>query len=237
MLKTTKFIYSLFAAMLFLAVLPVHAQLSDRVIAIVDDEVILKSELDARMVSVREQIAAGTIPRGIPLEELQSQVLEQLIMDSLQSQLAVRSGIRIDDNTLNQALTAIAQQNNMSFDEFRTVLNQEGQYLEFREQIRKDMMINNLQNGSINQRITITRQEIENYLRSEAAQADISPEYRVQHILVPVDNPAANSLQEELADLIYEQLQDGADILELAASREILGLPVGGGDPGRLAQS
>jgi peptidyl-prolyl cis-trans isomerase SurA len=230
MLKTTKFIYSLFAAMLFLAVLPVHAQLSDRVIAIVDDEVILKSELDARMVSVREQIAAGTIPRGIPLEELQSQVLEQLIMDSLQSQLAVRSGIRIDDNTLNQALTAIAQQNNMSFDEFRTVLNQEGQYLEFREQIRKDMMINNLQNGSINQRITITRQEIENYLRSEAAQADISPEYRVQHILVPVDNPAANSLQEELADLIYEQLQDGADILELAASREILGLPVGGGD-------
>jgi len=110
------------------------------------------------------------------------------------------------------------------------VLNQEGQYLEFREQIRKDMMINNLQNGSINQRITITRQEIENYLRSEAAQADISPEYRVQHILVPVDNPAANSLQEELADLIYEQLQDGADILELAASREILGLPVGGGD-------
>ncbi len=100
----------------------------------------------------------------------------------------------------------------------------------FREQVRQDMMINNFQNGSINQRITITRQEIENYLRSEAAQADISPEYRVQHVLVPVDNPARSEQQEELANLIYQQLQDGADILEIAASRQILGLPVSGGD-------
>jgi peptidyl-prolyl cis-trans isomerase SurA len=230
MLKTTKFIIAFIASLACLSAGPANAQLSDRVVAVVDDEVILQSELNTRMAAVREQVASGAIPRNIPLEELEDQVLEQLIMDSLQSQLAVRSGIRIDDNALNQALTAIAQQNNMSFDEFRSVLNQQGQYLAFREQIRKDMMINNLQNGSINSRINITRQEIENYLRSEAAQLDISPEYRVQHVLVPVDDPNQNSLQQELADLIYQQLQDGADILELAASREILGLPVGGGD-------
>ncbi|MBN4074974.1 MAG: molecular chaperone SurA [SAR86 cluster bacterium] len=227
MLKTINILFSL---VLLLAIVPVQAQLSDRVIAVVDNDVILESEFTVRMNSVREQIAAGTIPRGIPIEELESQLLDQLILENLQSQLAIRSGIRIDDNTLNQALTTIAQQNNMSFDEFRSVLNQDGQYQSFREQIRQDMMLNNLQSGTINQRITITRQEIENYLRSEAAQADISPEYRVQHILVPVDNPTQNALQKELADLIYQQLQDGADILELSASRQILGLPVGGGD-------
>ena len=227
MLKTIKLLFSF---TLLLTVLSVQAQLSDRVIAVVDDDVILESELNTRMNNVREQIAAGTIPRGIPLEDLESQLLDQLIIENLQAQLAIRSGIRIDDNSLNQALTRIAEQNNMSFDQFREALNQEGQYLAFREQIRQEMMLNNLQTGSINQRITITRQEIENYLRSEAAQSDISPEFRVQHVLVPVDNPAQTALQKELADLIYQQIQDGADILELAASRQILGLPVGGGD-------
>ena len=227
MRKTIKILFSL---IFLLSIYPVQAQLTDKVIAIVDDDVILKSELDARMAAVRGQIAEGTIPRALDNDELESQVLEQLIMENLQSQLAIRSGIRVDDNNLNQALTNIAQQNNMSFDEFRSVLNAEGQYLSFREQVRQDMVINNFQSGSINQRITITRQEIENYLRSEAAQIDISPEFRVQHILVPVNNPAQTELQEELANLLYQQLQDGADILELAASRQILGLPVGGGD-------
>lgn len=227
MLKTIKLLFSF---TLLLTVLSAQAQLSDRVIAVVDDDVILESEFNVRMANVREQIAAGTIPRSIPIEELESQVLDQLIIENLQAQLAIRSGIRIDDNRLNQALTRIAEQNNMSFDQFRQALNQDGQYLSFREQIRQEMMLNDLQTGSINQRITITRQEIENYLRSEAAQADISPEFRVQHVLVPVDNPAQSDLQKELADLIYQQIQDGADILELAASRQILGLPVGGGD-------
>lgn len=224
MLKTIKILFPL---ALLLAIYPVQAQLSDKVIAIVDDDVILKSELDNRLETIR---ANGGIPRGLTLDELQDQVLEQLIMENLQMQLAIRSGIRVDDNSLNQTLNAIAQQNNMSFDEFRATLNETGQYQLFREQVREDMIINNFQNGSINQRITITRQEIENYLRSEAAQADISPEYRVQHVLVPVDNPAQKDQQEELAKLIYQQLQDGADILELAASRQILGIPVGGGD-------
>ena len=224
MLKTIKILFPL---ALLLAIYPVQAQLSDKVIAIVDDDVILKSELDNRLETIR---ANGAIPRGLTLDELQDQVLEQLIMENLQMQLAIRSGIRVDDNSLNQTLNAIAQQNNMSFDEFRATLNETGQYQLFREQVREDMIINNFQNGSINQRITITRQEIENYLRSEAAQADISPEYRVQHVLVPVDNPAQKDQQEELAKLIYQQLQDGADILELAASRQILGIPVGGGD-------
>ncbi len=88
MLKTIKIFFSI---TLLLVIYPVQAQLSDKVIAIVDDGVILKSELDARMVSVMEQVANGSIPRNISIDELESQVLEQLIMDNLQTQLAIRS--------------------------------------------------------------------------------------------------------------------------------------------------
>ena len=227
MLKLSKFIFCL---MLFGSVLPTHAQLGDKVLAVVDEDVVLKSEFDERMQQIRNQIATGALPANIPPAELQKQILDQLIMENLQLQLAMRSGIRIDDNRLNQALTQIAQQNGLSFDEFRNRLNQDGQYQNVREQIRKEMMISNLQNGSINQRITISRQEVENYLRSQSAQTDIAPEYRVQHILVPVENPTQNALQKELADLLYQRLIDGADIMQLAGSRQIQGLPVSGGD-------
>ncbi|MAM71610.1 MAG: molecular chaperone SurA [Gammaproteobacteria bacterium] len=229
MLKIIKQSFPKFLIGLTFAVsaLSASAQLSDRVIAVVDEDVILQSEFDARV----EQIIANNSGRNLPPRaELREGVLDQLIIESLQLQLAERSGIRIDDNRLNQALTQIAAQNNMSFEQFRNVLNQDGQYLEFREQIRRDLMINNLQTGTINQRITITRQEIANYLRSEAAQTDIAPEFRVHHILIPVENPLQNQLQEELADLLYQQIQDGASILDLAASQQILGIPVSGGD-------
>tara|TARA_R110000824_G_scaffold336_11_gene2433 strand:- start:92186 stop:93469 length:1284 start_codon:yes stop_codon:yes gene_type:complete len=227
MLKISKLLLSL--ALIGLG-FQTQAQLGDKVVAVVDDDVILQSELDERMANIRSQIATGAIPANIPPAELQKQVIDQLIMENLQMQLAIRSGIRIDDNRLNQAMTQIAQQNGLSFEEFRNRLNQDGQYQAIREQVRKEMMLSNLQNGSINQRITISRQEVENYLRSQSAQTDIAPEYRVQHILVPVENPASNALQKELADLIYQQLLDGADIMALSSSRQILGLPVSGGD-------
>lgn len=204
-----------------------HAQLNDSVVAVVDDDVVLRSELDARIQQVLEGNRGQNLP---PVAELESLVLDQLIMENLQLQLASRSGIRVDDNRLNQALTQIAQQNNMTFDQFRNALNQDGEYLSFREQVRRDMMLNTLQTNTINQRINITRQEIENYLNSETAQSDIAPEYRVNHILIPVENPSQNALQQELADVIYQQLLDGADIMQLAASRQIQGIPVSGGD-------
>jgi peptidyl-prolyl cis-trans isomerase SurA len=184
MMKTIKFL-------LFLALssptLHVHAQLSDKVIAVVDGDVILQSEFNERL-------------------------------------------LNINDNQLNQTLTAIAEQNNMTFEQFRNVLNNEGGYLNFREQIRRDMMINNLQSNAVNGRISITRQEVENYLRSEAAQIDIAPEYRINHILISFDSLGRNQRAEELAELLYQRIQDGEDILQLASSGQILGMSVSGGD-------
>lgn len=224
MLKTIRLILCLALASLSL---PSQAQLSDKVVAVVEDDVILQSEFNERMANILSNSGGRNLP---PAQELEKLVLDQLIIESIQLQLAVRSGIRVDDNRLNQALTQIAQQNNMTFEEFRNVLNQDGEYLNFREQIRRDIMINNLQTSTINQRITITRQEIENYLRSETALAEVAPEFRVNHILIPNDGLGQNQRQQELAELLYQQLEEGADIIQLASSGQILGIPVSGGD-------
>jgi peptidyl-prolyl cis-trans isomerase SurA len=224
MMKTIKFL-------LFLALssptLHVHAQLSDKVIAVVDGDVILQSEFNERLLNINQNGQGRNLPPRAELEEL---VLDQLILESIQLQLAANNGIRINDNQLNQTLTAIAEQNNMTFEQFRNVLNNEGGYLNFREQIRRDMMINNLQSNAVNGRISITRQEVENYLRSEAAQIDIAPEYRINHILISFDSLGRNQRAEELAELLYQRIQDGEDILQLASSGQILGMSVSGGD-------
>jgi len=224
MLKTIRLLLCL---ALSSSALHVHAQLSDKVIAVVDNDVILQSEFSERLLNITQNAQGRNLPPRAELEEL---VLDQLILESIQLQLAVNNGIRVNDNQLNQALTAIAEQNNMTFDQFRNILNSEGGYQDFREQIRRDIMINNLQSNAINARISITRQEVENYLRSEAAQIDIAPEYRVNHILIPFDALGQNQRVEELADLLYQQIQEGEDILQLGSSGQILGMPVSGGD-------
>lgn len=201
----------------------------DRVIAVVNDNVVLKSEFDERWKQVQQQIASakGAVP---PIETLRKQLLDQLVLENLQLQLAKHAGVRIDDNQLNQALAGLAQQNNMSFEQFTKVLQQRGIYDATRDAYRKELTIQQFQYGSVKRRINISRQEVENYLRSEAGTAAIAPEYHVAHILIPGD--PKDTQHAELAQKLYEQIRSGADILQLAASHEILGMTVNGGDLG-----
>ncbi|MFZ9584862.1 MAG: peptidylprolyl isomerase, partial [Pseudohongiellaceae bacterium] len=112
-------------------------------------------------------------------------------------------------------------------------LQDQGLYQPTREGIRKELILGNFQNGAVNRRINISRQEIENYLRSEAGEAAIAPEFRVAHVLIPGDT-SATGRQRELANLIYQQVRDGADIRQIAGMREISGVAVSGGDLGWL---
>src|SRR5690606_31696638 len=148
--------------LLALAALPVwqvalaQPQAIDKVVAIVDENVILRSELDARVAVVNQQIQE----RGMPLPpqaEVRRQVLDQLILEYLQLQMAERAGIRVDDNMLNQALNNIAQQNNLTFDEFTGILEGQGIYRQTREQLAKEITLGQFQNRAVNQRINITR--------------------------------------------------------------------------------
>jgi len=203
----------------------------DKVIAIVDDDVILKSEFDMRWEQIQAQLASIQGPR--PDEaELKQQLLDQLIIENLQMQMASRAGVRVDDNQLNAAMNNVAQQNNMTFEQFREILEREGVYNVTRDQLRKDIMLQQLQNGAVNNRINITRQEVENYLRSETGQQRIAPEYRISQLLIEHSDGADDARREELANFLYEQIRQGAEIDQFIAAGQVSGIPVRGSDMG-----
>lgn len=210
---------------------PAQAQTAavDRVIAIVDDDVVLRSEFDERWVQIEEQLANAAGPRP-PEAELRKQVLDQIIIEHLQLQMANRAGVRVDDNQLNGALTQIAQNNNMNFEQFRQTLDQQGMYETTREALRKEMIIQQFQGGAVNRRIEISRQEVENYLRSESGMSEVAPEYHVAHILIPNTDGVSVARQGELAVLLYERIKAGGNILQMAASGQISAIPVSGGE-------
>ncbi len=204
----------------------------DKIVALVDDDVVLQSEFDVRWVQVEEQISKATGPVP-PTEELRKQVLDQIIIEHLQLQMANRAGIRVDDNQLNTAMNTIAQQNQMTFEQFTEVLQQQGLYDSTREALRKEIIIGQFQNGAVNRRIEISRQEVENFLRSETGLTETAPEYHVAHILIPNNGGAPTERQAELADVLYTQLMEGgATVAQLIARKQINGITISGGDLG-----
>jgi peptidyl-prolyl cis-trans isomerase SurA len=203
----------------------------DRIIAVVEEDVVLQSEFDERWAQFQQQLANAQAPLP-PEDVLRKQLLDQLIIENLQLQLARRSGVRVDDNQLNQYMGALAQQNNMTFDQFRELLENQGLYQTTRDAMRKEIIIGQFQNGAVNRRIDISRQEVENYLRSETGLSQIAPEYHVAHVLIPNNANSSANQRAELASLLYAELEKGADIVQMANARQISGIEVSGGDLG-----
>lgn len=232
--QTGKVMLRLLLMMLPLAGSFTHAQQPvslDRIVAIADNDVVLKSEFDMRWNSIQAQLANIQGPR--PDEnDLKKQLLDQLILENLQMQMAGRAGVRVDDNQLNAALNGIAQQNNMTFEQFRQLLEAQGVYNTTREQLRRDIIMQQLQTGAVNNRIDISRQEVENFLRSEAGQADIAPEYRITQLMIEHVNGTEDARREELANFLYEQMRQGAEIEQFIAAGQVSGIPVRGSDLG-----
>lgn len=168
--------------------LPAHAQtqMLDQVVAIVDDDVIMASELRERIQSITQTLQS----RGMelpPEDVLIRETLDRLILESIQLQMGNRVGARISDAQLNAALERIAAQNRMSLEQFRVMLEQEGQsYAAMREQVRREMVIQRVQSGNVNQGIQISEQEVRNYLASSEGQKLSQPEYRILHALLPL---------------------------------------------------
>src|SRR5690554_2266769 len=130
-------------------------QMLDRVIAIVDDGVILQSEFDERMAEIQQRALEMEMPLP-PLNDLRTQVMENLIIENLQLQLAERVGIRFDDDTLNEVMGDVAAQNGVTFDEYVGMLEAQGAYLTTRERIRRELAVNEVQRGLVKRRINIT---------------------------------------------------------------------------------
>lgn len=216
-------------------------QVLDKVVAIVDEGVVLQSELDARIDEVRANAASGgqALP---PAGELRTQLIESLIVENLQMQLAERMGIRYDDDTINSVMGNIAEQNNIGFDDYVASLESAGRYLSTREQIRRELMLRDLQRGMVNRRINITDQEIDNFLNSEMGRVSMAPDYYVSQTLIPVgENDSADIIaaKQRFAEQMLEAINNDAPFEQVreiaqraAASTPPAGFPVNGGELG-----
>lgn len=216
--------------------LPAQAQtqMLDQVVAIVDDDVIMASELRERIQSITQTLQS----RGMelpPEDVLIRETLDRLIIESIQLQMGNRVGARISDAQLNAALERIAAQNRMSLEQFRVMLEQEGQsYAAMREQIRREMIIQRVQSGNVNQRIQISEQEVKNFLASSEGQKLSQPEYRIQHALLPLASDAPESEVETARNYLERLLRRirGGEAFDQVISGSTDRYPFSGGDLG-----
>lgn len=212
-----------------------NAKLLDRIVAVVDDDIIMESELIQRAANIRQKMRERDTPVP-PTDVLLEQVLEQMVTENIELQLAERAGIRISDNDINETIKNIARQNKMSTTEFQEALAAEGvSYRELRDQIKREMTITQLRQRRVANRIQVSDKDIENFLNSDLGKTNLAPDYRLGHILISVPQsaaPAAKDAAEEKAYRLYEQLKQGADFAELAVNHSSGQNALQGGDLG-----
>ena len=207
------------ALICLLLTLPTAAQqrvLLDKIVAIVDRDVVLQSELNNRLEDIRRTADRNSQELPLP-NQLRDEVLETLILENIQMQFAERASIRYDDDTINRVLGNMAQESGLSFEGYVKALQGQGVYLQTREQVRQQLTIQELQRGYVNQRITVTDQEINNFLNSEMGQEVISADYLIDHILIPIaatDNPQLRAEKLRYTAELAAQLEEGDSITE-----------------------
>ena len=226
------------ASVAVLIVADVHAVLEevDAIAAIVDDDVVLVSELLSRyelFVAQAKQTGATEIP---PRETVLNQLMERLIVESLQIQEAERRGIIIDDETLTEAVTTFAGQNGMDLDGFQQSLAEEGvSYRSFREDIRREMLLSRVQRDMVNRQIYITEQDVADLRGSPFFKEWVSDQYRVGHILLRIEDPLSNVAVRAANDMavdILGKLRIGEEFGKLAIAHSAGSTALEGGDLG-----
>ncbi|MYB88510.1 MAG: molecular chaperone SurA [Proteobacteria bacterium] len=208
----------------------------DRIVAVVENDVVMESELRQRIQALVRQFnqnRSALPPRDVLIE----QVLQRLITERLQLQLAERRGIQIDVLTLDQAMRSLAKRNNMNLEQFRDTLLQQGlDYAVFRNQIRDEMIIEQLRKRIIDQNIQISETEIEELLnRSEGELLQKEHEYHVAHILIAVpEGPKPDQIENAAnrATSVYERAVSGSNFTQLAIAASDAQDALQGGDLG-----
>ncbi|MFZ5841773.1 MAG: peptidylprolyl isomerase SurA [Pseudomonadota bacterium] len=211
------------------------AEAIDEAVALVDDDVVLRSELDRRLASVRKDLQARNV-RLPPDNVLRQQVLERLITDNVQLQMAKRAGVRVSDQELAQIVANIAKENNLSPEQFRLKLASEGiSYELFREDLRNEVLISRVRQGAVGRRIFISEQEVQAMMETIAAEGENRTEYHLGHILLPISENASTEDVREVsarAQQLVGKLRNGADFAELAIANSAGQEALQGGDFG-----
>lgn len=207
----------------------------NHIVAVANDDVITYTELEKRMHMVKQQLQRrqAKLP---PDDVLRKQILEQLIMERLQLQVAAQVGIRVDDESINQVVSNIARENNLTLEQFRQVLVREGyNFADFRDNIRKDITISQLRKRRVENRVTVTEQEVDNYLISMASQRGSNDEFHLGHILITVPeaaSPEQIQAAKQRAESILGRLRLGADFDQTAIAESGGQRALEGGDLG-----
>ena len=217
----------IFVSALFLSIFlfSLHAQakieLLDRVIAIVDSGVVMESELNKRVKEIVDRLRETETDLP-PLNILEEQVLDRLIIEEIQMQIADRAGIKISDTEVNKTLLGIASQNSLSLEEFRKDIEAQGSsYKDFRNTVRKEMIIQRVQRGKVGGRVEISEQELENFINSEEGRTKLAEQYNVQQILISIPG-TANETEVEKANgqalALLERIKEGESFSKLATT-------------------
>ncbi|HBI0375876.1 TPA: peptidylprolyl isomerase SurA [Salmonella enterica subsp. enterica serovar Dublin] len=194
-------------------------QVVDKVAAVVNNGVVLESDVDGLMQSVK--LNAGQAGQQLPDDAtLRHQILERLIMDQIILQMGQKMGVKITDEQLDQAIANIAKQNNMTMDQMRSRLAYDGlNYSTYRNQIRKEMIISEMRNNEVRRRITVLPQEVDALAKQIGTQNDASTELNLSHILIALpENPTSEQVNDaqRQAESIVEEARNGADFGKLA---------------------
>ena len=207
----------------------------EAIVAVVDDDVVLASELMARLDTVRTSMIENNVQMP-PSDVLINQIMERLIIENIQLQEAEKRGVTVDDETLARAVSSFASNNNLSMEEFRQTLLADGtNYRQFREEIRSELIITRLQRAMINRRISISEQDVQALLNSPFYQQMFSDEYRVGHIMRTLaDDSTDADAQAAFAEAegFVQELRDGAEFAQMAIAKSSASTALEGGDLG-----
>ena len=170
-------------------------EILDRVAVIVDDGVIMESQINSGLENMFTRYKDQNIPTP-PMESLREQVIESLIVEELQLQLANRAGVRISDAELNDAITRIAANNEMDLEQFIDYIVKDGEsYEDFRENVKKQMIVQRIQRGRVGNEIDITEKEFQAFLATDESLISLEPELLVKQILVKTLDQANKAIE------------------------------------------
>jgi len=199
--------------------LDTEARLLDRIVAVVEDDVILERELDNEVAAITAKLNSSNVQ--IPPDYiLRKQVLERMIVDKLQKQLAARSGIQVSDEMLRNSVVEIATRNGMSVEGFQVELQRQGMdYKSFEDNLRNEIAINQLRGREIGSRIKVTDAEVAHYMETQSKAGLNNSQYRLGHILIAVSEASsAATIQKakDKADQVVNELRHGKDFKQMA---------------------
>lgn len=202
---------------------PAHSgsiQTIDRIVAVVNESVVTRHELDTMLKAMVVQLQKQGV-QPPPPAVLEKQMLDRIILNQVQLQLAKETGVTVSDNELDQTLRRIAEENKLSLHEFHNALERDGiSFKKFRDEIRDEIILVRLKEREVTNRVSVTEGEVDNFLHTQESSPTQNEEYRIAHILIMVPDQASPSqlqMRRERAEAALTRLNSGVEFAQVAA--------------------